>query len=96
MWKSRLDIKNGQRETILEGYSLLQVLWKTGEQMLLNVRDSYDDEDYYSKNYYPIKKYSRGSECVPLVESETEVHILGVQDGWLHYLESNKTGSHRI
>lgn len=36
---------------------------------------------------YLIMKCSREGECIPLVESETKVHLLGIEDGRLYYLE---------
>lgn len=95
------DLKSGKREiflegeTALEGYSLQQVLWINGEQMLLNIRkDSYGIADYDSKGRHLIMKYTRGGECIPVVVNEKNMHLLGIEGGRLYYLESNKTGSH--
>lgn len=96
-----LDLQSRRREVISEGetssegYGLLEVLWIKGEQVLLNARkESYDDVDHDSRDPYVVLQYSRGNGCLLLVESETQVRLLGIDDDTLYYLQLNKTGSH--
>lgn len=96
-----LELKTGGREVILEGktpsegYGLVQVSWMNEERMLLCVRqESYSDVDYLPRIRYQILEYIGGSEVDLLVESEAEIHLLGMEDSRLYYAELDETGSH--
>lgn len=81
----RLDLNSGQQEMLLEGYSLAQVRWENGERALLSLGDL--------EGHYIFMWPGEGRPTL-LVESERLLRILGVHDGYLHYLQSNERGTH--
>lgn len=90
-----LNLENGRREVIQQGYGLdlQQALWQTEEQALITKSRWCEDENLRINS---IQQYLRGRDCVPLVQSKRDLHLLDTRDGILHYLESNETGSHWI
>lgn len=93
-----LELETGRREVILkgetpgEGYGLAQCLWTKEDQMLLSVgKESYDDDSRDSQDRYQIIQCSTGSGCHLLVESGTELSLLGVVDNRLYYVELSES-----
>lgn len=76
-----LDPESGQRELLLDGYYLGQVWWKDADRALLS-----QGKDIFM--------WSKEGGATPLVKSERMLGILGIHDGYLHYLQSNKRGTH--
>lgn len=95
-----LDLASGQRVTLLEGetpdegFAVAQALWMNGNRILMNVvRQDYGGEHSSSGSRYRILEYTGTGGLRILVESMTRVHLLGVLDEKVYYLELDETGS---
>jgi len=87
------DLADGKQEIICEGHHLLQTLWINEDELLLTAgQESIDG----SRSGYQIMKYSKDSGCITLLNSEGEVHLLGIKDKQLYFLEANQARTHWI